>query len=230
MRKTHVLATLLAALGIAGISAGADPAPQRGFVSARPAATWEHALVSGNGKYGAMVMGQPLDETIILNHARLFMPLNRPLPPVDTASHLPEIRRMFSEGQYQQAADYVVALATKANYGAKRWTDPFIPAFDLRVRTPAEGEVKDYQRSVDFQTGVAAVRWRDDRGEFCRRLFVSRPDDVVVLSIARSGQRHGWTANLVGEAALRRCRRLVARLEFQERHQGRLDRGPTKLG
>jgi hypothetical protein len=39
--------------------------PQRGFISTRPADTWEQALVSGNGKYGAMVLSHPLDETII---------------------------------------------------------------------------------------------------------------------------------------------------------------------
>jgi hypothetical protein len=40
---------------------------------------WANALVSGNGTLGAMVFGQPLDETIILNHARPFMPLHEPL-------------------------------------------------------------------------------------------------------------------------------------------------------
>ena len=223
MKKAYLLAVLVAVLGIAGTALGAASAPQRGFVSAKPAEIWEHALVSGNGKYGALVMGQPLDETIILNHARLFMPLNRPLPPVDTASHLKEIRKMFADGQYQRAADYVVELSHKENYGGKRWTDPFIPAFDLRLQMPARGQVKDYQRSVDFQTGVAAVRWQDDRGEFCRRLFVSRPDDVVVLSIAGPGS--GMVDCELGarQAALRRGRRLVAGLEFQERHQGRVD-------
>ena len=183
---------LSCALGLAPASAAPQPTaatPTRGFVSSRPADTWENALVSGNGKFGALVMSQPLDETIIFNHARLFMPLNKPLPPVDTASHLPEIRRMLAEGQYQRAADYVVELSHKEGYGGKRWTDPFIPAFDLRVKMSAQGEVRGYQRAVDFETGVASVRWQDDRGEFCRRLFVSRPDDVVVLSITGPGKR-----------------------------------------
>ena len=51
----------------------------------------------------------------------------------------------------------------------------------------AQGEVRGYQRAVDFETGVASVRWQDDRGEFCRRLFVSRPDDVVLDFFAGSG-------------------------------------------
>ena len=158
-------------------------APDRGFISTRPAASWEQALVSGNGRYGAMVLGQPADEVIVLNHARLFMPLHRPLPPVDTASHLAGIRQMMADGQYQRAADYVVELSHQEGWGDKRWTDPFIPAFDLQVKMEARGEVKDYARSMDFSTGVAAVRWHDDRGSFQRRLFVSRPDDVVVLSV-----------------------------------------------
>ena len=159
------------------------PAPERGFVSSQPAANWENALVSGNGKFGALVFGQPLDETIVLNHARLFMPLHEPLPPVDTAGQLPEIRRMLAAGDYQRAADFVVERAKLAGYGGKRWTDPFVPAFDVRVKMSANGAVGNYSRTVDFATGVAAVNWSDARGEFQRQVFVSRPDDVVVLAI-----------------------------------------------
>ncbi len=163
--------------------------PERGFVSITPAQNWEHALVSGNGKFGALVFGQPIDETIILNHARLYLPLHEPLPPVNTAAHLQEIRQLLVDGQYQQAADLVVELSKKENYGAKRWTDPYIPAFDIRVVMSSDGPVKNYSRSVDFSTGVASVNWSDNRGSFQRRLFVSRADDAVILTI--TGQKKG---------------------------------------
>ena len=161
-----------------------DPYPERGFVSLKPATHWEQALVSGNGKYGALVFGQPLDETIILNHARLFMPVNEPLSPVNTGEHLTEIRQMLSDGKYQEAADFVVELSKKEGYRDKRWTDPYIPAFNIRVTMKPNGEVKDYSRSVDFSTGEATVNWSDTKGGFQRKLFVSRADDAVVLSIA----------------------------------------------
>jgi alpha-L-fucosidase 2 len=163
--------------------------PERGFVSSQPATDWEHALVSGNGKFGALVFGQPIDEKIILNHARLFMPLHEPLPPVHTGAHLKEIRQMLASGQYQKASDFVIDLSQKENYGPKRWTDPFIPAFDIRIKMAADGEVKNYSRTVDFSTGVAAVNWSDKRGSYQRRLFVSRADDAVVLSI--TGDKKG---------------------------------------
>ena len=160
-----------------------NSSPERGFVSSKPATNWDQALVSGNGKYGALVFGQPLDETIVLNHARLFMPVNEPLPPVNTGEHLNEIRQMLSDGNYQQAADFVVELSKKEGYGGKRWTDPFIPAFNIRVIMSGEGEVKNYSRSVDFSTGVATVNWSDAKGDFQRKLFVSRADDALVMSI-----------------------------------------------
>ena len=157
--------------------------PGRGFFSDKPATDWQQALVSGNGVIGAMIYGQPLDETIILNHAELYMPLHEPLPPLDTASHLKQIRQMLADGGYQRAADYVVELSRNEKYGAKRWTDPFVPACDLKVITTGKGEVKNYRRMVNFQTGEITVRWTDERGDFVRRLFVSRPDNVVVISI-----------------------------------------------
>jgi hypothetical protein len=163
--------------------------PERGFVSSKPATQWEHALVSGNGKYGALVFGQPLDETIVLNHARLFMPVHEPLTPVNTGAHLTEIRQMIANGQYKRATEYVVEISKTEGYGEKRWTDPYIPAFNIRAIMKPLGEVKDYSRSVDFSTGVASVNWSDTRGTFHRRLFVSRADDAIVLSI--TGNKKG---------------------------------------
>jgi hypothetical protein len=121
----------------------AEP-PSRGFVSSQPATNWEYALTCGNGKYGALVFGQPLDETIVLNHARLFLPLHQPLPPVETAKHLPEIRRLLATGEYQRAADFVVELSGKEGYTGKRWTDPFVPAFDVRLQMTSSGPVHHY--------------------------------------------------------------------------------------
>ena len=100
---------------------------------------------------------------------------------------------MMADGQYQRAADYAVELANQANYGAKRWTDPFVPAFDLRVTMATNGPVTGYSRSVDFATGVASVNWSDARGGFQRQLFVSRPDDVIVWR-SRGRKRAQWIA------------------------------------
>jgi len=164
------------------------PSPNKGFVSTQAATSWENALLSGNGKYGALVFGQPLDETIILSHARLCMPLNKPLTPPNSAPYLGDIRKLLDEEQYQKAADLVVENSKKEGYDFKRWTDPPIPAFNIKVTMSPDGEIRNYQRSVDFSTGVASVNWSDNRGNFERNLFVSRADDVIVLSL-KSGSK-----------------------------------------
>lgn len=167
---------------------GKLPSPNKGFVSNQAATYWENALLSGNGKYGALVFGQPLDETIILSHTRLCMPLNQPLTPPNVAPYLGDIRKLLEQGQYQKAADLVVENSKKEGYDFKRWTDPPIPAFNIKLTMTPDGEIRNYQRSVDFATGVASVNWSDNRGAFERRLFVSRADDAVILSIKSSNK------------------------------------------
>jgi alpha-L-fucosidase 2 len=173
----HVYLALMAALP------AQTAAPARGCLSREPAKTWEQAMVTGNGLLGAMVYGAPLDETIIVNHGRLYLPMWQPVPPPDTASRLPEIRHLLAEAKYRQAANLVVETANKEGYGGKRWTDPFIPACDLNVVMIPAGSVRNYARSVDFATGVAAVNWDDDRGTFTRRVFASRADGLIAMSI-----------------------------------------------
>jgi hypothetical protein len=49
--------------------------PKRGFTSTTLiddlGREWQQALISGNGRMGAMVIGHPLDETIILSEISL---------------------------------------------------------------------------------------------------------------------------------------------------------------
>lgn len=164
-----------------GLSAKAQfLAPARGFTSWLPAASWEQALLSGNGEMGAMVMGQPHDETIILSHAALYLPQRRSANLIDQGAKLDSIRALLLAGKWQEAAQLPVRLRQQAAYTNER--DPFIPAFDIRIHQEASN-VKRYQRSVNFETGEAIVDWEDDRGIFQRRLFVSRSDSLIVLSI-----------------------------------------------
>ncbi len=187
MRLITTLPLIIACLVVSALCPAMKPQsvpyPDRGFVSLQPATFWEQALISGNGRVGALVFGQPVDETIIVNHARLFLPLNKPLMPPNTASRLSEIRSLMSRGLYQEAADLVVAQSHQDGYEGKRWTDPFVPAFDVRIEMLGQGKTDQYARSVDFSTGEASVGWLSDGRAYTRKLFVSRADDLIVIQI-----------------------------------------------
>jgi len=154
------------------------PMPERGFVSSRPARTWEEGLICGNGTIGANALSRPLMERIIFTHERMFLPMGSPVMPPDQSDRLFEIRRLIDRGLYKQACQLQFELSGQDGF---MYPDYFVPAFDLTIYTEAEGEVRDYARSVDFQTGEAVVHWADDRGAFERRMFVSRAEGVAVL-------------------------------------------------
>ncbi|HUG53038.1 MAG TPA: glycoside hydrolase N-terminal domain-containing protein [Vicinamibacteria bacterium] len=158
--------------------------PARGFVSSRPATSWEHGLLSGNGTVGAVVMSDPLDETVIFSHERMFLPERPPMLPPHTGPRLFEIRRLIERRLYQQASQLAFDLSGQESF---RYPDPFVPAFELGLRMDAGPHVTDYLRSVDFETGEASVQWADTRGLFVRKLFVSRADGVAAMLVTGPG-------------------------------------------
>jgi len=154
--------------------------PERGFISSKPATTWEEGLICGNGTIGVNILSRPLDETIIFSHERLFLPQGQPTVPPDNSHLLFEIRNLIGKGLYKQATEYAAIISGQEGF---MYPDPFVPAFDMNLKMDPDLEVKDYMRSVDFQTGEATVHWSDSRGVFERKMFVSRADGLAVLLI-----------------------------------------------
>jgi len=156
------------------------PVPERGFVSSKPAKNWEEGLISANGTLALNALSRPLDERIIFNHERLFMPMGAPHVPPDQSARLPELRKLIEDGKYKEAEKLQFKLSGQKGF---MYPDFYVPAFDLTIDSESQGEVRDYARSVDFQTAEAVVRWSDDRGAFERRMFVSRKDGVAVIKL-----------------------------------------------
>lgn len=181
--RTSVFTILSVCIAISsGCTRTPEPDKFAGFTSNMPATSWEEALVTGNGTMGAMVMGYPYSDTVIINHALLYLPLNQPLEPVSQGKYLDSIRSMMLRGGYGKASQFVVDLSHTEGYGAKRWTDPFIPAFQLVIDMKRDS-LLEYSRGVNFRTGEAEVKWRDNTGEFSRSTFVSRKDNLIITRI-----------------------------------------------
>ena len=158
--------------------------PLRGFVSSEPAVNWQHGLLTGNGELGAIVPGNPFDETISVSHAELFLPNPVGERYVDMASHLAEMRKLCLEGNYTAAAALISQTRKEAGYVDSR--DPFIGAFALKVKQPSD-LVKRYQRSVDFMTAEASVAVQGVERSFRRTVMASRPDHLLALHLIPEG-------------------------------------------
>lgn len=157
--------------------------PERGFISSSQAATWEEGLISGNGTIGANVLSRPLDETVIFTHERMFLPMGPPTMPPDQSARLFEVRSLIDKGLYKQATQLQFDLSGQQSF---MYPDPFVPTFDLGITMNTDSEIRDFVRSVNFETGEAIVYWADKNGSYDRRLFVSRSDGIVVMKISAS--------------------------------------------
>ncbi|VGO11502.1 hypothetical protein PDESU_00046 [Pontiella desulfatans] len=180
LKKIAVASAMLAFAAAASAITQPLPVPERGFISSTPGETWEQGLLSGNGTLGLNVFGNPLAETAILTHERLFIPLDKPHMPPDNGNRLFEIRNLIDRGLYKQATELALDLSGQEGF---LYHDHFVPAFDLKINMDAKGEAKNTMRSVDFQTGQATIQWSDDQGTYERRSFVSRADGVAVMQI-----------------------------------------------
>ncbi|WP_097867275.1 glycosyl hydrolase family 95 catalytic domain-containing protein [Streptomyces sp. rh34] len=150
----------------------------------RPAGRWEDAFLSGNGRHGAMVFGDPADERVVVNHHTLVRPNgSEALGPPALAAGLPALQAALLAGDTRAAEEF------GAGY-PHVWVQPFHPAFQVRVRRGDAAGEPGYRRQVDFTSGQVSAMdggWRSD-------VFVSRTDDVIVHRV--SGRPGGLSAEV----------------------------------
>ena len=132
----------------------------------------------GNGRLGAMVFGDPDFELLQLNEDTLYA--GSPYDPnnPEALKALPEARRLIFEGRYREAHELV---------GAKMMARPlkqmpYQPVGLLRLSFTHESALH-YRRSLDLNTAIATVSYKDDPVTFRREVFASPVDQVIVVSL-----------------------------------------------
>ncbi|MEU9542573.1 glycosyl hydrolase family 95 catalytic domain-containing protein [Streptomyces mirabilis] len=151
---------------------GFTHAPVHGTWEPAPAARWEDAFLSGNGRHGVMVFGDPNDDRVIVNHHSLVRPNgSEHARPPELAERLKSVQDRLLAGDVDAGEDFTDGRPLL-------WVQPFHPAFQVRLRR-APREPRAYRREVDFTTGVVRAECGGRRSE----VFVSRADDVIVQHV-----------------------------------------------
>lgn len=148
--------------------------PQHGFCSLAPGG---EALLTGNGSVNLELACNPYTEQIPFSHESLFIPRRKGLETPTIAHIFPRVRQMMLDGKYQEAARFAYeewrkTPITRGGFGGAR--------FFMHLEYPGTPVVKDYLRTVDFETTEVKVHWTDEHGEWVRMTFTSRPDNAVV--------------------------------------------------
>ncbi|MBT3192081.1 MAG: glycoside hydrolase family 95 protein [Verrucomicrobia bacterium] len=146
-------------------------------------AKWRDALPSGNGTIGAAVYGAVHDETVLLTHEDLWHGVSTPELP-DVSDLLPEIRRVQDKGEFRKANRIMADAIIERGY-APAIGSP-LPLADLKIKMPVHKGFRAYRRQLNMETGEVMVSWKDADTSFTRRLFVSRPDNLVAMEIESS--------------------------------------------
>jgi len=162
------------------ISAKADmPQERKSISNTFPTSygDWGNGFLSGNGKMGIIVFGNPLDETVIYNDRKFFMAASRERS-FNTVSedNLTKIRNYCANEKWKEANDLANAVHGWQDGGEGNKH----PGYEMLIHIPKDGNVSNYSRECNFRTGEIIVRWADNRGNWERRSFVSRKDNVIV--------------------------------------------------
>ena len=141
----------------------------------RPAGQWEEALPLGNGRLGAMVYGNPLDEVYQLNEESLWTSKVDVWTNPKAKAVLPAIRDAINRGDYETAR-----VLWKGNAHGP-YTSRYEPLGFLKIRTEKKGEVKNFYRDLDLETATSTVRFSMNGVQYVRTSFISYPNQVMVV-------------------------------------------------
>jgi alpha-L-fucosidase 2 len=179
-KKVLLLFILILSAYFENAIANPDELPQREGISySYPSSyqDWPNAFFAGNGKMGIIVFCNPIDETVVFNDRGFFMAASseRTFKKV-SEEDLDAIRNYCVNGDFKAAN----TLAVKAAGWVGGGEQDKHPGFEMKISTPKDGEIKNYSRICNYRTGEIVVKWTDNRGDWERKSFVSRYDDVIV--------------------------------------------------
>ncbi len=145
----------------------------------QPAEEWVEALPLGNGRIGAMVFGQPGNETIQLNEESLWAGCKED-GNARSAAEIPHLQRLLLDGKTAEA----IELSEKILAGPYMRIRSYQTFGDLLLDFGYIGEVKNYRRDLDISTGLATVSYSIGDVNFSRELFTSAPDNLLIMKIS----------------------------------------------
>lgn len=150
-----------------------------------PSKNWDAAHPIGNGRLGAMVFGDVVNERIQLNeeslwagskadgnaNAAAFLPLIQEKLLTSHIGEAKELAESYLKGPFMRIRSY------------QSLGDIRIHFFKDKRSTP---DLDSYRRSLNMREGIAEVDYSYDKVLFHREAFVSAVDDVLVIRLKAS--------------------------------------------
>jgi len=147
----------------------------------KPASKWTEALPLGNGRIGAMVFGGTADERLQINESTLWGGVPHDYTSPEAYSHLEEIRRLIFAGKVEEAEKL-----SETMMGTPKMLMPYQPFCDVRLHFPGHDQATEYRRHLQIDDAIAETTYKIGSVSFRREVFVSYPDQVLIVRITAS--------------------------------------------
>ncbi len=147
----------------------------------KPAAKWTEALPIGNGRIGAMVFGGTEDERLQINESTLWGGGPHDYTNPDAHANLDKVRKLIFDGKVDEAEKLSASMM-----GNPKLLMPYQPFCDLLLHFNGHNQPAAYHRELYLDDAVAETTYRIGDVEFRREVFVSYPDQVLVVRITSS--------------------------------------------
>jgi alpha-L-fucosidase 2 len=184
-----LLATLPALAGNAR-----STSPETSIWLNSPARNFTESSPLGNGRLGAMMFGGVDEERIVLNESSVWSGSRQDADRPGANKVLPEIRRLLIESRNIEAEALVNAnfiCKGPGSGGGQYGCYQVLGNLHLTFETgDTNAPVAGYRRELDLDDAVTRMQFRRGDVEFTREMFVSAPDEVMVLRLSanRPGQ------------------------------------------
>src|SRR5580692_8634957 len=153
-------------------------APARNFTESSPL---------GNGRLGAMMFGGVDNERIVLNESSVWSGSQQDADRPDAYKVLPEIQKLLLEGKNPEAEALVNANFTckgPGSGGGQYGCYQVLGNLHLSFLGDTNGPVTNYRRELNLNDAVATVQFNRGGVKFNREMFVSAPDQVMILRLS----------------------------------------------
>ena len=147
-----------------------------------PATYWEEALPLGNGRLGAMVYGNPVNEEIQINEETMSSgsPYSNSNPNAREA--LPVVRELIFTGKYLEAQN----MMGEKFMSQKGKGQAYRTAGSLHLDFEGQENYTDLRRELDLDKAIATTTYTVDGIDYKREIFTSFVDQLIIIRLTAS--------------------------------------------
>ncbi|HDR89451.1 MAG TPA: glycoside hydrolase family 95 protein [Bacteroidetes bacterium] len=180
--RLYLLIVIFLIFQLTSFKSKAQPGERLKMWYDKPAKVWNEALPIGNGRLGAMVYGDPVNEKIQINEETFWSggPSRNDNP--DARRVLPEVRQLIFKEKYKEAEKLINQnMVAEQLHGSMYQT-----IGNLNLSFPDHKNYTSYYRELDLKRALFTTTYTVNGIDYKREVFASKPDQLIVARLTAS--------------------------------------------